>query len=66
MLDELKLAVRLGFFVVADDALATPCDRQGRVLRFRPDAPEAELRRCVVRSLTAAHEHDGANHTLTY
>lgn len=66
MLDVLKLAARLGFFVVSEPTLPSPCDRVGRVLRFNPKADEVALRAEVVRILTDAFGPSGAFHTLTY
>lgn len=66
MLDELRLAIRLGFFVVSEPSLARSCDRVGRVLRFNPRADEADLRAAIVSSLTEAFGPSGAFHTLTY
>ena len=66
MLEELKLAARMGFFVVADRQLGEPCMRRGRVLRFDPRAEEAALRAAVVRSLTSAFPPISVIHTLTY
>jgi len=66
MLDELRLAARLGFLLLPDPLLASFCAADGPVLRFDPTAPEDGLRRALVKTLAEADLPAGVIHTLTY